>query len=414
MLNEKTESSIRNLIQANPTPFYVYDLSKIRERLHLLRSRLSSEFEILYSAKANSHHKILEVMKAAQLSVDVASLGELERALAVGFSVDKISFTGPGKRTEDIARAVELGVGAIVFESQFELSEIDEQAIRLGRRARVVARLAPNQRVGHTGRLIIDEPTQFGFEEYSLDDLVESLRQTKNVDLVGTHSHVQSQILKPEYVLRNFEFALETSILFQTKLRTALYSKIADEQFFISLGGGIGIPYSAKTSEFDLDKFAVGLKSLTFRYSGLGPLGLPMKFAMELGRFLVGESGYFVSKILREKVGHSKGRNHIFAIADGGYSHCQIACGVGQAVRANLPFVLLKKKEGRRTVGSELVSVVGPTCYTQDILIRETFVDGIEVGDHLVIGNVGAYGKQFSPKEFLLMHEAVEHCLGDE
>lgn len=414
MVNEKTEASIRQLIQNSPSPFYVYDLAKVRNRINLLRTRLSSDFEVFYSAKANSHPKILQVMQAEKLSVDVASMGELDRALAVGFSANRISFTGPGKRTEEIVKAIDLGIGAIVFESESELNEIEMQAGRLRKRVGVVARLTPMQRVGPTGRLIVDEPSQFGFDELSLDSLIKCLKGTKHVDLIGTHSHVQSQILQAEHVLRNFEFALEASMLFQAKLSSVGRFELARERFKVSLGGGIGIPYSTKAAAFDFDHFAMGLRQLTSRYSGPGPLGVSIAFAMELGRYLVGESGYFVSTILRQKVVTSKGRKHIFAIADGGYSQCQIACGVGQAVRTNLPYVILKKEEGRRAAGAKVISVAGSTCYSQDILVRDVLLDEVEAGDILVIENVGAYGKQFSPTEFLLQADAAEYFLGEE
>lgn len=414
MLNEDIEERIRDLAQAHPTPFYAYDLSAMRKRVQLLRDRISSDFEIFYSAKANSHLKILNLMNAEGLSVDVASLRELERALSAGFAADRISFTGPGKRTQEIARAIELNIGAIVFESEEELQEIDEQAIKQGRRARVVARLSPAQRVGHTGRLVVDEPTQFGFNEQSLESLIQTLLKAKNINLIGTHSHVQSQILQLEHILRNFEFALENSILFQSKLRAESAFKFSSPVLRVSLGGGIGIPYSHKVQAFDFDRFAIELRHLTSRYSGLGPLGVPMQFAMELGRYLVGESGYFVSRILRKKIVPSKGRSLLFAIADGGYSQCQIACGVGQLVRTNLPYVVLKAHGGRRAAGSENVSVAGSTCYTHDILLREVLIDGIDAGDLLIVKNVGAYGKQFSPAEFLLQPDAAEYFLGEE
>lgn len=414
MVNEATEMVIRNLTQTEPTPFYLYDLKKIRERIQLVQMRLSSDFEVFYSAKANSHKKILETMKTENLSVDVASMGELNRALAAGFSVDKISFTGPGKRTDELIKAAELGIGGIVVESEAELIELDGVAGRLGKRVAVVVRLSPMQRVGHIGRLIVDEPTQFGFDESSFESLVMCISKTRNLDLIGTHSHVQSQILHPEYVVKNFEFALEASLLFQTKLKTFGKFKPSKDKFRIALGGGIGIPYSAKSEAFDFDRFAVGLRQLTARYGGAGPLGVPMRFAMELGRYLVGESGYFVSKILREKTVHSRGRRLKFAIADGGYSHCQIACGVGQPIRTNLPFSLLKSDKGRWGGGSEIVSIAGPTCYTQDILVREASLEGIRAGDWLVVENVGAYGKQFSPTTFLLQPEAAEYFVGEE
>ena len=407
MLNSGFENEIRKLASSEPTPFYLYSVSAIRSRIQELSRAFRGEVDIFYSAKANSHPRILTVMKENGVLVDVASMGELERAIAIGFSPEQISFTGPGKRREEIARAVELGVGAMVLESFDELEEIEAHAARIGRMANVAPRLTPSRRLGHTGRLVVGEPTQFGFDESNFDDLAKRFGSLRFVRIVGTHSHVQSQMLNHEHVLGNLEFALETSLRFQSKLQNV---KVG-EFFRMCLGGGFGIPYTASAAPLNLGLLASQFEQLVKGCPSAGPGGVRYRFALELGRYLVGESGCFVARLLSKKVARSAERTVHYAVADGGYSQCQIACGVGQVIRTNLPFTVLKRDGGERERGDVIVSIAGPTCHSQDIVVREASMDGIDVGDILVVQNVGAYGKQFSPAEFLLMPEAGQHFM---
>lgn len=407
MLDDGIESQIRKLVTSTPTPFYIYDLSFVRNRVSALKEKLPNDLDIFYSAKANSHPRFLEQMKACGVQVDVASLGELDRAVSVGFQPLQVSFTGPGKRSNEIARAIEYGVGAIVVESFDELTLIEAHAKRLGKIADIAPRLTPTQRIGHTGRLIIGEPSQFGFDESNLKELANRIDSSSSLRLVGTHSHAQSQILNFEHVLKNFEFAFETSILFQSHLKNPNLG----ERFRLCLGGGFGIPYSSSATPLDLDQLGRQLKKLISGGPEAGPRGVKFRFAIELGRYLVGEAGYFVSALLSKKTARGRDRTITYGVADGGYPQCQIACGVGQVVRTNLPFSVLKREGGERSAGALLISIAGPTCHSQDVLVREALLDGIEVGDLLVVRNVGAYGKQFSPSEFLLMPEAEQYFM---
>lgn len=407
MLKEGIENQIRKYAASGPTPFYLYDLDAINRRISDLRKKLPKDVDIFYSAKANSHPQFLKQMKTSGVEIDVASGGELERAISIGFQPHQISFTGPGKRSDELARAVEYGVGAIVLESFDELKLIESHANRFGKTANLAPRLTPTQRIGHTGRLVVGEPSQFGFDESNLKELANCIDASSSVRLVGTHSHVQSQMLHHEHVLKNFEFAFETSLLFQSHLKNPNLS----DHFRLCLGGGFGIPYTGSATPLDLEQLGVQFQKLIAGSPKVGPKGVKFKFAVELGRYLVGEAGYFVANLLSKKTARGADKTITYAVADGGYSQCQIACGVGQVVRTNLPFAILKRDSGERFPGTMLVSIAGPTCHSQDLIVREALLDGIEVGDLLVVRNVGAYGKQFSPTEFLLMPEAEQHFI---
>ncbi len=399
MLNDKSEKRIRELAATNNGPFYFYDLSKIQSQARLLKQRLGSDVVLYYSLKANSSPEILKSISAESMRADVASGGELSAAITAGFQPGHISFTGPGKTFDELTAAINLGVGCIVVESIAELQMIEAISHNQRRRTRVSFRLTPSQRVNHVGRLLVDQPTQFGFTEPEWDRLVSELAVCKNIEIVGTHCHLQSQILAAENAIKNVEYALEASEVFRAKVNQAVSGNTVFEQ--VCVGGGFGVPYSTQSHSFDLDRFGVEFSRLKTSFRKLHPSGL---LALELGRFVVAESGLFVVRILHTKPQVSElspERTTTYAIANGGYAQCQIACGVGQSVRTNLPIEVLALEGGRRRPGTTRVSIAGPTCYSQDILANDLNLETIKAGDLVCVKNVGAYGAQFSPIGFL-------------
>jgi diaminopimelate decarboxylase len=406
LLSQATENIVRTLAAKNEGPFYFYSLEKIRSQAALLRDRLGENVSLYYSLKANSRAEILRVMKSESLKADVASAGEMREALQAGFAAADLSFTGPGKQDWEIRDAIGAGIGTLIVESIGEILLIEEIAQSLGVDARVSFRLTPSKKVNHVGRLQENLSTQFGFSRSEWSELFNTLSELKRVHVVGTHSHLQSQMLSSEVALKNVEFAIEESEEFRSAYSSFALKEIEFEQ--ICVGGGFGIPYSESAQPFMLDSFAFDFNRHKSAYLKTHPR---TRLAFEFGRYLVGESGVFVAKILfvKKDIGSPNG---LFAIANGGFAQCQIACGAGQVVRTNLPLTLLKVNGGRRSKGSTIVSVAGPTCYSQDVLARNLSLDGVASGDLICIHNVGAYGKQFSPNEFLRQPFAPEFFEG--
>lgn len=407
MLSQEAEKIVRAIAAQNDGPFYLYDLTKIRSQAVALKHHLGNRTSLYYSLKANSRAEILRVIQSECLKADVASAGEMREALRAGFAAEDISFTGPGKQRWEIQEAIVAGIGCLVVESIGELLVVEEVANTLGTDANVSFRLTPSNRVNHVGRLQENLSTQFGFIRSEWDNLIQTLSTLKHIHVVGTHSHIQSQILSSESALKNVEFAIEESEAFRISYSTFLQEEIQFEQ--ICLGGGFGIPYNETALPFNLDRFAFDFGKIKSAYLAAHP---KTRLAFEFGRYLVGESGMFVAKILYIKMDLGAPKD-LFAIANGGFAQCQIACGVGQIVRTNLPLTLLSVHGGRRAPGSTTVSVAGPTCYSQDILARGLRIDTIESGDLICIHNVGAYGKQFSPNEFLRQPPAIEFFEGN-
>jgi diaminopimelate decarboxylase len=406
LLSQETENTVRALAAKNDGPFYLYDLRSIRARAASLKDLLGENVSLYYSLKANSRAEILKAIKSENLKADVASAGEMREALLAGFAAADLSFTGPGKQKWEIYEAVKTGIGCLVVESIGELLCVEEAANSVGMDARVSFRLTPSDRVNHVGRLQQNSSTQFGFIRSEWNDLLSALSKLKRIRVVGTHSHVQSQILASEWALKNIEFAIRESEDFRSSYSHFAKKEVEFEQ--ICVGGGFGIPYSETATPFQLNEFVLNFEKIKIGVLKNHP---KLRLALEFGRYLVGESGVFVAKILyiKKDLGSPNG---LFAIASGGFAQCQIACGAGQIVRTNLPLTLLAAGGGRRAKGATTVSVAGPTCYSQDVLARSLRVDGIDSGDLICIQNVGAYGKQFSPNEFLRQPSALEFFEG--
>ena len=388
-------SQIPELADRASGPFYVYSLSAIKSRMALLRSLIPGDVQIFYSFKANSHPQIIETLFKTGALADIASKGELEVALSSGYLGPAIEFTGPGKTYDELTFAVQSNVGSIIAESIQEIEDLEQICSSLEKKISVHVRLNPLSKLNSTGRALENEPSQFGIDEEDLSSLIATLKRCSHVEVIGTHSHTQSQFLSVENSISNLRYALDAAGRFSKTTGIALQ--------FVNMGGGLGIPYSTQQSPIDLAQFGAALKKL-IEAAQSSPVFAKAKFRMEFGRLLVGEAGIFVTRVLYTKV--SRGKK--FVITDGGFTQSQIACGVGQLVRRNLPIQVISDPEN---VSREKVTVAGPSCYGLDILAEDVELPELKTGDLICIQNVGAYGYSFSPVGFLRQQPANEYFL---
>ena len=389
--SEENIQKIVELAKSSTQPFYVYSLRQISERCHELKAALPNDVEVFYSLKANSHAKILETIQKSGLSADVASAGELQAAIDAGFAGAKIEFTGPGKTSEELMKAVKADVHSLIVESAEELLKIDEIAEKFGKKFRVHVRVNPKSKINSAGRTIQDEPSQFGVDEENGAEFARATKACRHVTVVGMHIHSQSQILSIEHALQNVVFALKAAENFSEAMPAA--------RAFVNLGGGVGIPYSTDQAPIDIETYGRKIGS-TLTAAKLTAAFSQSKFRLEFGRLISGEAGAFVTRVLYKKV--SRGKE--YAITDGGFTQSQIAVGVGQLIKRNLPIRVLpnEKRETKR------ISIAGPSCYGIDILANDVELPKVEAGDLIVVGNVGAYGYSFSPVHFLRQQLANE------
>jgi len=364
------------------TPFYAYDRVLIRERVASLRVALPDTIKLHYAMKANPLPALVGFMAALVDGIDVASAGELKVALDAGADAREISFAGPGKRETELRQAVASRV-LINIESMREVLLLERIAGELGLPARVAVRVNPDFELKGSGMKMGGGPKQFGVDVEEVPALLARIASA-GLAFEGFHLFAGSQNLRAESICEaqrlSYELALRLASHAPCPLR------------FLNLGGGFGIPYFPGEQRLDLAPISANLQGLSERAAKEMP---EVSLVIELGRYLVGEAGIYVARVIDRKVS----RAQVFLVTDGGLHHHLAASGnFGQVVRKNYPVEIgTRAGPGPR----ERASVVGPLCTPLDLLADRMELAVAEPGDLVVVFQSGAYGASASPQDFL-------------
>jgi diaminopimelate decarboxylase len=366
---------------AGTTPFYVYVLQYMTARMQYLRSVFPPEVRIHYSLKANPLPAVVHHLAGLVDGLDVASLREMQVALGTSVSADHISFAGPGKELEELRQAVEFGV-TLCVESELELVRLVEIGRSLNKRPLVAIRVNPDFDLKASGMKMGGGPKPFGIDAERVPELLERMGALP-LEFVGLHIFSGSQNLTSNAVIEAQRKSIELAIA----LRRYVPSPIR----ILIIGGGFGIPYFPGERPLNLVPIADAMRELSgqcIRELGTAP-------TIELGRYLVGEAGLYVTRIVDRKTS----RGQLFLITDGGLNHHLAASGnFGQVIRRNYP-VMIGNRSNRSNC--EVANVVGPLCTPLDILAHQVELPVSEVGDLVVVFQSGAYGMTASPLNFL-------------
>ena len=364
------------------TPFYAYDRELIRARVAFLRAALPAEVKLHYAMKANPMPAVVGLLAGLVDGIDVASAGELQVALDAGAIAHEVSFAGPGKRDIELRQAVAAGVLTNV-ESERELPVLARASQDLGLPARVALRVNPDFELKGSGMKMGGGPKQFGIDAENIPGV---LRRVGELGLVfeGFHLFAGSQNLRAPSICeaqqKSYELALR------------LAADAPAPVTFLNLGGGFGIPYFPNEQALDLSTIGENLQQIVARAATEMPKA---HVVIELGRYLVGEAGVYVTRIVDRKVS----RGQVFLVADGGLNHhLSVSGNFGQVIRKNYP-VTVVSKSGKQE--REIASVVGPLCTPLDMLADKMDLPVAEIGDLVVIFQSGAYGRSASPQDFL-------------
>jgi len=364
------------------TPFYAYDRALISQRVALLREHIPASVQLHYAMKANPMPAVVKHLAGLVDGLDVASGGELAVALESGIDPAEISFAGPGKTDAELAQAVASGI-IVNLESEGEMERLARVSKASGARARVAVRVNPDFELKSSGMKMGGGPKQFGVDAERVPEMLARIGQL-NFDFQGFHIFSGSQNLRAaaieEAQEKTFELAVKLSVDAPAPVR------------LLNIGGGFGIPYFP--GEQPLDIAAVGA-SLGKRLKGVSTRLPHAKVVIELGRYLVGEAGIYVCRVIDRKIS----RGHVFLVTDGGLHHHLAASGnFGQVIRKNYPVAV-----GNRVRGTEreTVSVVGPLCTPLDLLADNMELARADAGDLIVVFQSGAYGLTASPTAFL-------------
>lgn len=371
------------------TPFYAYDRELLTERVSALRATLPDAIHLHYAIKANSMPAVVQHLSGMTNGLDVASLGEMKTALDTGVNPGSISFAGPGKTDKELTAAVAAGV-IINMESAGEMERIATIGNFLSIRPRVSVRVNPDFELKTSGMKMSGGPKPFGIDAEQVPDVLQRVGQLE-LDFRGFHIFSGSQNLRPEALIE----AQTNTFELACRLAEAAPSPIE----WLNIGGGFGIPYFPGEKTLDLIPVADNLNTLLNKYKPKLPQA---EVVIELGRYLVGEAGIYVSEVIDKKIS----RGDIFVVTNGGLHHHLAASGnFGQVIRKNYPVCI-----GNRVTSNkmETVNIVGPLCTPLDILAGKVELPVMEIGDLVVIYQSGAYGLNASPQDFLSHPHTVE------
>ncbi len=383
----KTASAL--VQQAGDTPLFVYSADHLRARVAALRNAMPARLAIHYAMKGNPYPPLLTFMSALVDGFDLASGGEMKLALAAGVAPERMSFAGPGKRDRELEAAISCGV-TLNLESEGEAVRALAIASRLGITPRLAVRVNPSFDLKGSGMKMGGGAKQFGIDAGRVPALVQTLLDA-GADWRGFHIYAGSQALKVEAII---EMQAQTLALV-----AALSDKIGVSPPRVNLGGGFGIPYFAGDQAVDIN--AVGA-ALDDAFDALPDSIAGTNFCIELGRYLVGEAGVYLTRIVDRKVSHGE----TFLVTDGGLHHQLAASGnFGTVMRRNYPVAIASRFDEEP---AEVASIVGCLCTPLDMLSNSAYLPRADVGDLVAIFCAGAYGASASPANFLGQGAALE------
>ena len=371
------------------TPFYVYDRAVLQARMAALRNELPATLKIHYAIKANPMPALVGFMAGLVDGLDVASAGELKVALDAGVCPREISFAGPGKRVSELRQAVAARV-LINLESFREVAVLEEISNALGLAARVAVRINPDFELKSSGMRMGGGPKPFGVDAEEVPRLLQRLSKT-GLQFEGFHLYAGSQNLNAQALCEAQNKAYELILRLGDKAPSPVLS--------LNLGGGFGIPYFAGETRLDVAQVGDNLSQLSQRAQTDFPNA---SLVIELGRYLVGEAGLYVARIVDRKVS----RGHVFLVVDGGlHQHLSASGNFGQVIRKNYPLTIGNRQDAP---AFETVSVVGPLCTPLDVVADHMVLPESQVDDWVVVYQSGAYGASASPQNFLGHPPCVE------
>ncbi len=378
---------LQQISQEHGTPCYVYFLDDVRARVEALADHFGGRFDLSYAVKSNPNRSLLSWMRDHVHGLDISSGGELKQAIDAGWPTQRISFTGPGKRPAEIEEAVRRQVGELIVESLPEAMIANRIAQQQGVTQDILIRVAPKRIPRGFGVNMASKPSQFGIDEEEIGPGLEEILGLEHLKIVGFHIYSGTQCLKADSIAENYEIFIE---LFQRMCQShdLKPSKLV-------FGAGIGIPYYENDEAADLSQVAARINPQ------LDALKADPKFAnatlvLELGRYLVGEAGIYLTSVIAKK--HSRGTT--ICICDGGMNHHLGACGhFGSVIHRN--YRMFKVTDSPPDAPTEAFELVGPLCTTIDTLGHGVKMDGLDVGDVIAVHCSGAYGLSASPIHFI-------------
>lgn len=360
------------------TPFYFYDMAMLDRTLDAVKEANRYGYHIHYAVKANVNTPILNAVKAAGFGVDCVSGAEIELALDHGFRANHVVLAGVGKTDKEISYALDKEIFSFNVESIQELEVINELAGKMGKTANISMRINPEIEAGtHQYITTGTKENKFGVSTDELLSSLDFIRSCKNISFIGLHYHIGSQIVDMD----RFKVLTGRVNFLQKELKNQGF-----ELPHLNVGGGLGINYSDPDSE-PISDFETYFKIFNDHLELLPN----QQVHFELGRSIVGQCGFLISRVLYMKEGgHTK-----FAIID---------AGMTELMRPALYQAVHKLENISSHLESDTYDVVGPVCESSDFFAKKVSLPKTKRGDMIVIKSAGAYGEtmrnNYNSREF--------------
>jgi len=355
--------SLRALAEEFGTPLYVYSASYIRDRVRAYKEAFPNAL-ICYAVKANFNPHIIRLVKEEGAGADIVSGGELYASLQAGVDPKKIVYAGVGKTPKEIEYAISSDILMFNVESRMELEVLDQIAERMGKKVRIAIRVNPDvDPKTHPYISTGMKKSKFGVDIKRAKEEYEYARNLKNLEVVGIHCHIGSQILDVSPYIEAVEKIVE------------LYHYLTKNGFdirYLDIGGGLGIKYKPEQSNPEPSDLAEAISPIL--------KDVKAKLILEPGRSIVGNSGVLITRVEFLK---DKGHKH-FVIVDAGMNDL-IRPAIYDAYHHIVP---VEKRDGRYIK----TDVVGPICETGDFLALDRELPEVRRGDYLAVLSAGAYG----------------------
>lgn len=382
-MNEKVQRYIRELfsndpeVMANPT-CYIYDLAEISERIREIQRYKLANVSLYYAMKANPNLTVLEHVLAHDeiAGIEIASIGELEKVRKAGLKEDsRVLFTGPGKTPKELEEAVRSKIRFINVESVVEAIRINEIAKRLNiAKVNILLRVNINYYLDGASEYMAGMSTKMGIDQSRFYGDYKIISELEHINICGFHVFAADGVLDYEILIRYadevFKFVQEAE-------------KVVGNVDVIDFGGGFGIDYTKAGRHFDTKTYFEELGKTLKKYSFEGK-----EIILELGKFIVGSAGYYVTQIVDIK--DCKGMKHI--VTAGGVNHMRLPI----ATDRKHPVYILEMGvpnlyEGQIEVSNETVDIEGPLCMTEDKISWNEPIEHARIGDIVVLTQSGAY-----------------------
>ena len=391
---------------ADRTPFYIYDCATVQRRYRELTTVLPPQVRVYYAIKANPSLRLVQELTALGAGMEIASAGELAVAERLGISGDRVLFTGPAKTDDELAASVRYGLRTINVESLGEAQRLDSIVAAVGPQQRLQAPLRRRQPIllRVNARFEVHDADaavqlgggaqKFGVDEEQLDDVLPQILKLRHLDLQGVHVFAATGVLESsllvEYTRHVFDLVQQLEQDYRRRFPV------------VDLGGGLGVDYRTFPGrDLDLAHYASSLRDLIAAF-GFGD----KEIALELGRYLVGEAGTYVVRVLDVK--HSRGTD--YALVDGGTNHFRRPVAVRQDHPVTLLLPAAAAADDRRGP-PRTYAIGGPLCTSIDVIARAALLPPLREGDLLALHKAGAYGLTMSSLAFLSHAWPAEYLL---